>query len=244
MSQSIALEATDVVVRYHKAVAVRSASISIPAGAIAGLVGPNGAGKSSLLNAIQGVVASDMRSLSVVGRSFLGMSSTDRARSGLILVPQGGHLFRRMTVLDNLRVVADGLRLPADRVDEALDRFPILRERRKSLAGVLSGGERQMLALARALMSRPNVFMLDEPTQGLAPTIIRQIMDALTRISEEGRTVVIAEPTTRVLPRHIDVGFVMLHGRIVARASDLEGLEKAFHEQFEIAAHETVSHAV
>jgi len=101
-----------------------------------------------------------------------------------------------------------------------------------------------MLAVARALMSRPEVFMLDEPTQGLAPTIIRQIMDALTRISDEGKTVLIAEPTTRVLPRHIDVGFVMLHGRIVAQASDLEGLDQAFHEQFEIAAHETVSHAV
>jgi branched-chain amino acid transport system ATP-binding protein len=239
-----ALEAREVVVRYGKAAAVRSASIAVPAGAIAALVGPNGAGKSSLLNAIQGVVGSEMKSLSVDGKSFLGMSSTDRARSGLVLLPQGGHLFRRMTVLDNLRVVADGLRLPSDRVDEALDRFPILRERRKSLAGVLSGGERQMLGLARALMARPDVLLLDEPTQGLAPTIVQQIMDALDAIRAEGRTVLIAEPTTRVLPREIDLGFVMLHGRIVAQASDLTGLDSAFHEQFEVAVHETVSHVV
>jgi branched-chain amino acid transport system ATP-binding protein len=227
------LSASGVVVRYGKATAVRSVDISLPRGKISALVGPNGAGKSSLLNAIQGVVRSDMRTLELAGSSLLNLNSTERARNGLILVPQGRQIFAKLSVVDNLRVVADGLRLPKDRVDEALDRFPILRERRKRAAGVLSGGEQQMLVLARALMSRPAVLMLDEPTQGLAPTIVSTIVSVLEQMRDEGSTVLVAEPTIRLLPRSLDYGLVMVHGQIVAEAQSLQSLETAFHRHFE-----------
>jgi branched-chain amino acid transport system ATP-binding protein len=237
---SPALAASGVVVRYGKATAVRSVDISISPGTITGLVGPNGAGKSSLLNAIQGVVRGDIRGLELQGRSLLRLNSTQRARSGLVLVPQGRQIFPKLTVVDNLRVVADGLRLPKERVDEALDRFPILRERRKRAAGVLSGGEQQMLVLARALMSRPGVLMLDEPTQGLAPTIVQTIMGVLEQMRADDHTILVAEPTTRLLPPSLDRGFVMVHGQLVAEAASIHELESAFHRYFEESLEQTV----
>ena len=226
------LEVDSLSVRYGKASAVRRASLTVERGSLVAIVGPNGAGKSSLLLGIQGVVRADATALNLDGRSILGTSATQRAKRGMVLVPQGRQVFPTLRVRDNLRVVADALALERDSVDDALDRFPILRQRAKVPAGLLSGGEQQMLAMARALMCRPEVLLLDEPTEGLAPSIVSQILDVLDDIQAGGGTVVIAGPTTRVLPEKIDVGVVMMRGELVATATDRRELQDAFRDQY------------
>ena len=231
--RELALQVERLRVRYGKASAVRGVSLDIEPGTITAIVGPNGAGKSSLLLGIQGVVKAEVSSLTLGGRSMLGMSPTQRAKAGMLLVPQGRQIFPTLRVRDNLRVVADALGLARGAVDDALDRFPILRARSKVPAGVLSGGEQQMLAMTRALMCRPTMLLLDEPTEGLAPTIVSEILQVLADIQQDGATVVIAGPTTRVLPEQIDVGVVMMRGEIVATAAGRNELQAAFRDQYD-----------
>jgi branched-chain amino acid transport system ATP-binding protein len=233
MTEPLALEVEDLRVRYGKASAVRGVSIRLEPGSFTAIVGPNGAGKSSLLQGILGLVTAEQTSLVLDGRSLQKASPTERARAGLVLVPQGRRIFPTLTVLDNLRVVADGLGAEGGCVDEALDRFPILRRRASSMAGVLSGGEQQMLALSRALMLKPKVLLLDEPTEGLAPTIVSVVVDALGDIQAAGATIVVVEPTTRILPDQIDCGYVMMRGRFAARAGNRDELKSAFQDEFE-----------
>jgi len=225
---------------YGRAVAVRDVSLELPRATITAVVGPNGAGKSSLFLGAQGVVGASVEELSLGGRSLAKASSTQRARRGLVLVPQGRQIFSTLTVRTNLQIIADALHLPSRKVDEALDRFPILRERHAHPAGVLSGGEQQMLALARALMSDPEVLLLDEPTEGLAPVIVAAVQRVLEEIRAQGGTILIAEPTTRLLPSSIDKGYVMMRGEIVAEADSKEALHTVFAEQFS----ERFEHAV
>jgi branched-chain amino acid transport system ATP-binding protein len=217
-------------VRYGRASAVRNATFTADPGTITAIVGPNGAGKTSTLLALQGVVKASCNLMDVGERSIVRMSAVARARCGLVLVPEGRQIFPSLTVERNLQVVVDALGLPKRRIRAALDRFPILSERRKQPAGVLSGGEQQMLALARALMSEPSVLLLDEPMQGLAPTIVANVWETLVEIRNAGATLVIASPTTRWL-REIDRGYVMLRGEIVAETIGKEGLERVFLER-------------
>jgi branched-chain amino acid transport system ATP-binding protein len=224
------LAVTDLQVRYGRASAVRNATFTADPGTITVVVGPNGAGKSSTLLALQGVVKASCRAMTLGDRSIVKMSAVTRARSGLVLVPEGRQIFPSLTVERNLQVVVDALALPSPRIATALERFPILAERRKQPAGVLSGGEQQMLALARALMSEPSVLLLDEPMQGLAPTVVADVWQTLVEIRNAGATLVIASPTTRWL-REIDRGYVMLRGEIVAEAPDKERLERVFLER-------------
>jgi branched-chain amino acid transport system ATP-binding protein len=232
MTGESALEAHAVSVRYGKAVAVQSAGLTMGRGEITALVGPNGAGKTSLLHAIQGVIASVADTIKLDGRSILALSATERVKAGIVLVPQGRQLFRHMSVRDNLMVVANSFGIPRHAVDEALRRFPILKERQRSPAGVLSGGEQQMLALARALMCNPSVLVLDEPTLGLAPTIVKDLMEVIVGMRTEGKGILIAEPTTRLLPRELDRGYVMVRGVIVDQASNRSELERRYEAQY------------
>jgi branched-chain amino acid transport system ATP-binding protein len=220
-------------VSYGRASAVRGVSFDVERGSICAIVGPNGAGKSSLLLGIQGIVKADYATLELGGRSLAGSNSTDRARYGMVLVPQGRQIFPTLSVRENLQVVADGLRLKKGVVDEALARFPILVQRAGSPAGVLSGGEQKMLALARALMCAPSVLLLDEPTEGLAQTIVAEVVAVLNELQRAGGTIVIVEPTTRVLPEGINLGLVMMRGEIVARTSKREELQRMFLERYE-----------
>jgi branched-chain amino acid transport system ATP-binding protein len=221
-------------VSYGKAPAVRGATLEVEAGSITALIGPNGAGKSSTFQAVMGVVPSESDEMTLHGRSLLALSPTERVKAGLVFVPQGRQLFRTMSVADNLAVVANAFGISRGAVGEALNRFPILKERQAVPAGALSGGEQQMLALARALMCSPSVLVLDEPTLGLAPTIVKDVIDVLLDMRNQGKSIVIAEPTTRTLPRQLDRGYVLIRGRIAGQAGNIAGLESAFRSLYQV----------
>lgn len=202
-------------VRYGHATAVRDVDITAPSGSITGVVGPNGAGKSSLLLAVYGSVASTGKLL-FDSVDISGLKAAARARQGIAIVPQGRQLFPRLSVRDNLSVMSQALGLPADRVEGAMERFPILKTRAKSLAGVLSGGEQQMLVVARALMSEPKVLLLDEAATGLAPIIVEEIGHTAVRLAAEGVAVVLTAPEIGALAPIIHRGYVMIRGEIAA----------------------------
>ena len=222
------LEVRDVSVRYAGAEAVAGASLSAMRGTVTAIVCPNGAGKSSLLNALIGSVAARSEAIVIDGEDVSQLKPTARVRAGLVLVPQGRQIFPRLTVRENLQVIADGLGLAQSTVADALVRFPILKERQRFPAGVLSGGEQQMLALARALMTRPKVLLLDEPTLGLAPVIVADVVRTVAELAASGIAIVIAEPSMRLIRGHIARGFVMLRGRIIAVTDNAADLEREY----------------
>jgi branched-chain amino acid transport system ATP-binding protein len=208
------LEIAQLTVRYGRAVAVDNVNVRAPGGMVTCLVGPNGAGKSSVILAAYGAVGST-GSIKVDNEEIAGSSSVARARHGLAIVPQGHQLFPRLTVRENLRVYADMLKLPGSAVDDALDRFPILRERAKRLAGILSGGEQQMLVVSRALMMTPRVILLDEIMTGLAPRIVESLVDVVRDLSTSGIAVLMAEPSIHAVRGVLDRGYVMIRGKVV-----------------------------
>jgi branched-chain amino acid transport system ATP-binding protein len=200
-------------VNYGKAVAVRNVNFVAPGGSVTGVVGPNGAGKSSLLLALYGAVSAT-GIVSLDGQNVSRDSSSARVRQGISIVPQGRQLFPRLSVTENLRVMAEFLKLPRSAVDEALDRFPILRSRARNLAGVLSGGEQQMLVISRALMTAPAVLLLDEMATGLAPRIVVSLTDTIKGLAAEGVAVVYAAPEIGAVTESIDRGYVMIRGEL------------------------------
>src|SRR6185437_1676937 len=205
-------------VYYRQAVAVNNLTITVPGGQVTGLVGPNGAGKSSTLLAIYGSVDST-GVVTYDGADLSKMSSVNRARQGIGIVPQGRQLFPRLSVKENLRVMAELVKAPSDAVDRAMDRFPILRRRARSLAGVLSGGEQQMMVVARALMASPHVLLLDEMATGLAPIIVQDLMATIKQLAtEESVAVLYAAPEIGAVKDGIQRGYVMIRGQVVATA--------------------------
>lgn len=217
--------------RYGESIAVADASVTFSGGVVSALTGPNGAGKSSLLLAAYGSVAASGRVL-LDGEDIGGLSAARRAGRGLALVPQGRQIFPRLTVRENLQVMADTLGLPGGEVEGALDRFPVLRERARALAGVLSGGEQQMLAFGRALMAGPRVVLLDEPSMGLAPIMVDTVMAAVRAIADRGIAVAMVEQNATALAI-ADEASVLERGRVVLTgpAAELAGdprLERAF----------------
>jgi branched-chain amino acid transport system ATP-binding protein len=211
---SAGLVVDGVSVRYGKATAVDRVSLVAEAGAVTAVVGPNGAGKSSLLQALYGATASTGH-VTLDGADISNLTATARARHGIALVPQGRQIFARLSVWENLQIMAEVLRLGDDEAEAALHRFPILVERRRQLAGVLSGGEQQMLAVTRALMGSPRLLLLDEMTTGLAPLIVGQLMETAVAMAASGAIVVVAEPSISTLRDRIDRGYVLLRGAIV-----------------------------
>ena len=214
-------------VRYDKALAVDRIDLDAPPGAITVLTGPNGAGKSSCLNAIYGGVAATGQVL-LDGQDLSRMSAMERARHGVALVPQGRQLFMRMSVRENLDVMAQLLGVGKDQIEAALERFPILRERANQLAGVLSGGEQQMLAVSRALMGRPRLLLLDEMVTGLAPLVVRRLVETALQMAADGSIVVLAEPSLGAVRDCVGTGCVMLRGRIVAQATGGAALDAEY----------------
>jgi branched-chain amino acid transport system ATP-binding protein len=222
---------------YGRVQAVRRASLTVAEGEIVALLGANGAGKSSLLKALAGLQPPAEGSFSWCGQSLAGLPAHKIALRGVALVPEGRQLLTPLTVRDNLLVGGFGhhagsLRdllgplhwvLARPEVQERLARvyglFPRLQEREHQLAGSLSGGEQQMLAIARGLMGSPRLLLLDEPSVGLAPALVREILELLPRLRSEGLTVLLVEQDAHAALRIADRGYVMETGRIVAEGT-------------------------
>ncbi len=215
----MALLAIDnVSVCYGKAEAVRNVSLAVEEGGIVTVIGPNGAGKTSLLMTAIGLIPSTGRIL-YDGEDISRLDTEERVEMGFCLVPEKRELFAEMSVYDNLLLGAYSRRgqTAAIRrsIEEVFDRFPRLKERRAQNAGTLSGGERQMLALGRALMAKPRLLMLDEPSLGLAPLITRDIFHIIASLRELGVSILLVEQNARAALETADFGYVMETGEIV-----------------------------
>jgi branched-chain amino acid transport system ATP-binding protein len=220
------LEARNLSVSYGKLAAVKDVSFAIEAGKIVTIIGPNGAGKTTLLKALMGQLpcTGDIRFLA---EDIVRSEVEERVERGIVLVPETRELFTAMPVVDNLILGAYTHRRDHARVREDLDKvyglFPRLQERRGQLAGTLSGGERQMLALGRALMARPRLLMLDEPSLGLAPLVVREIFRTIAQLGTLGVTMLLVEQNARAALETADYGYVLESGEMVhqGRATDL-----------------------
>ena len=204
---------------YGKAEVLRGIDLEAGAGSIITVIGPNGAGKSTLLNALMGVLPATGQ-IAFAGESIASLPLEDRVMLGIALVPERRELFGSMPVQDNLllgayRQIRLRQRAWAEQMDVVYQIFPRLKERRSQLAGTLSGGERQMLAVGRALMSRPKLLMLDEPSLGLAPMIVREIFQTIDALRQTGVTTLLVEQNARAALESADYGYVMETGDIV-----------------------------
>ena len=214
---------------YGRAEVLHGISLRADRGQVITVIGPNGAGKSTLLNVLMGVLPS-RGEIDFRGRSLHGVALEARVMQGMALVPETRALFGTMTVEDNLllgayRQVRQGRKDTADAMDKVFTLFTRLKERRRQLAGTLSGGERQMLALGRALMSGPDLLLLDEPSLGLAPVIVREIFRAIDGLRATGVTIVLVEQNARAALEVADHGYVLEMGEIALEgaARDLAG---------------------
>jgi branched-chain amino acid transport system ATP-binding protein len=206
-------------VSYGKVAAVHDASLEVAEGAIVSVIGPNGAGKTTLLAALMGLLP--FRGVAhYAGHDATRLTVEQRVALGLILVPERRELFAGMTVADNLQLGAFTRARRGDRtwratLDEVYARFPRLKERAQQLAGTLSGGERQMLAMARALMGQPRLLMLDEPSLGLAPLIVREIFNIISGLRSAGVSILLIEQNARAALQVSDYGYVLETGEVV-----------------------------
>jgi branched-chain amino acid transport system ATP-binding protein len=205
-------------VRYGDLIGVADVSLSVPAGAVVALLGSNGAGKTTTLNAIAGLIPATGGSITFDAERIDGRPAYAIVRKGLALSPEGWRLFVQQSVENNLLLgatpLADRSRIPA-LLDRVYALFPKLAERRRQRAGTMSGGERQMLAVGRALMSEPKLLMLDEPSLGLAPAVIEIMYDTLARLHREGLTILLAEQAIEMALEVADHAYVLQVGRSV-----------------------------
>ena len=220
------LEVTDLHVGYGKVEALRGVSLQLVEGSIATVIGPNGAGKTTLLASLMGLLP-HQGTLRYGGESLDGVAVEQRVGRGISLVPERRELFGEMDVQDNLRLGAfQRYRRRDPAIAEDLDRvyetFPRLRERATQLANTLSGGERQMLALGRALMARPRLLMLDEPSLGLAPLIVREIFHVIERLRATGVSILLVEQNARAALQGADYGYVLETGLVVLEGPSAE----------------------
>lgn len=214
-------------VKYGPIHAVRDVSLSVETGEIVTIIGANGAGKSTILKTLVGLLRSGTGEILLNGESLSSLSPAAIVSRGIALVPEGRRVFPRLDVLDNL--LLGGYGKPRQQVGETLSQvfemFPRLRERKQQLAGTLSGGEQQMLAIGRGLMSRPRLLFLDEPSMGLAPLLVQQIFETILTINERGTTILLVEQNAHLALAIADRGYVLETGTIVltGSAEDLSG---------------------
>jgi branched-chain amino acid transport system ATP-binding protein len=224
------LSITGLVTRYGSIEALRGVDIEVRQGEIVTLIGANGAGKSTLLMTVFGNPRAAAGRIVFEGRDITAMPTYEIVRLGIAQSPEGRRIFPRMTVVENLQlgaIVADPAHFEAD-VARAFKLFPILEQRRDQRAGTLSGGEQQMLAIARSLMSRPRLLLLDEPSLGLAPLIVKQIFEIIREINKAGTTIFLVEQNANQALKLANRGYVMANGRIVTQGTgaDLLGNEE------------------
>jgi branched-chain amino acid transport system ATP-binding protein len=207
----------DVYVRYGAIAALRGISINVEQGEMVALIGVNGAGKSTTLMTIAGVLKPTQGTITFEGQSIVGQSPEEIVRQGLALVPEGRRIFPGLTVEENLRL---GAAIRSDRaavqrdIDEMCTRFPILGERLNQAAGTLSGGEQQQLAIARGLMSRPSLLMLDEPSLGLAPILVEEIFELVAQLRETGVTILLVEQNVERTLEIADRAYLLNTGQV------------------------------
>ncbi len=222
------LEIKDLHVSYGGIKALRGINITVPDGKIVTLIGANGAGKSTLLRTISGLVKAESGSILLDGKDITGLAINKICAEGIALSPEGRHVFTDLTVLENLRIGAY-LRNDKKEIEKDLEwvfkLFPRLKERSWQFAGTLSGGEQQMLAVGRALMSKPKILMLDEPSLGLAPLIVQQIFDIIREINNAGVTVLLIEQNANMALKTADIAYVIETGEIVLSGSGTQVLE-------------------
>ena len=205
--------------------ALQGVSLVVPEGKIVTLIGANGAGKSTTLRTISGLVKADSGSITYEGQELLGMPINKILEKGIALVPEGRRVFTNLSVLENLRIGAY-LRNDKAQIEKDLqwvyELFPRLKERSWQMAGTLSGGEQQMLAVARALMSKPKVIMMDEPSLGLAPLVVKGIFDIIRQINDQGVTVLLIEQNANMALKVADFAYVLETGRITLTGTGRE----------------------
>lgn len=222
------LELENAVLSYGKIEALHGISVKVAEGEVVSLIGANGAGKTSTMRALSGVRGLSSGKVVFDGEDVTKLRADQRMRKGLVLTPEGRGIFPGMTVTENLNMGAY-TRRDKTAIDEDYERvfglFPRMSERRKQVAGTLSGGEQQMLAIGRALMSRPKLLMLDEPSMGLAPMLIQQIFDIITEIAEQGTTILVVEQNAKQALSRSDRAYVLETGRIVKTGTGAELLD-------------------
>ena len=216
------LEIKGVVSGYGNITALKSIDLSVPEGKIVSLIGANGAGKSTTMRTIMGLVKAREGSISFLGQDLTKLKTHEIVKAGISLVPEGRQILQDMTVYENLEMGAyirkDKSGIEED-IKKVFKRFPILDERSYQLGGTLSGGQQQMLAIGRALMARPKLLLLDEPSMGLAPLVVNEIFEVIKEISQEGTTVLVVEQNVRQALKIADYAYVLETGKMVLDGS-------------------------
>ena len=223
---SSVLQVENINVYYGSIHAVKDVSFHVEPGEVVTLIGANGAGKSTTLNTVAGLLHSRTGSVRFLGEELRHVLGHKLVGRGMALVPEGRRIFQHMTVQENLDM--GGYCRSGDKsadIESVFERFPRLKERRKQVAGTLSGGEQQMLAMGRALMSHPKLLMLDEPSMGLAPLLVEQIFDIIRQLHADGTTILLVEQNAQAALAVADRGYVLETGRIVTEGAGTELLE-------------------
>lgn len=222
------LKVKDLVVNYGGIEAVKGITFDVPEKSIVTLIGANGAGKSTILRSVSGLVRPKSGSIEFMGEEITGKGCENIVTKGITLVPEGRKIFADLSVLENLKIGAylrkDDL---SDDLNMVYDLFPRLKERSWQMGGTLSGGEQQMLAVGRALMSRPKLLMMDEPSLGLAPLIVKNIFDIIREINKQGVTILLIEQNANMALHVADIGYVMETGRITLSGEGKELMNNA-----------------
>ena len=214
----VVLELKDVETRYGQIYALRGINFKVEKGEIVTLLGANGAGKSTTLKTISSLMPASAGSVTFMGNDITYYQPHTIVEMGVIHVPEGRMIFKELTVRENLELGSFTLKDNVERnrrIEHVFDIFPVLKERHKQMGGFLSGGEQQMLAIGRAMMTEPKVLMLDEPSMGLAPIIVQKIMEIIKKINDEGTTVLLVEQNAKVALKLADRGYVLETGEIV-----------------------------
>ena len=224
VTRGLELEVRELRAGYGGLPVLHGISLVAPAGRITVLVGANGAGKTTLLKTLAGAMPPVSGSVLIDGQALSGDSPADRVRRGMALVPEGRHLFPGMSVRENLELggYLASRRQREEMLERVIETFPRLGERLAQLAGTMSGGEQQMLAIGRALMSRPRLLLLDEPSLGLAPKMVDEMFAALRRINKEGTTVLLVEQNVFQALNVADFAYVLGHGEMIAEGAAWE----------------------
>jgi branched-chain amino acid transport system ATP-binding protein len=223
------LEVRGIETFYGNIPALRGISIAVPAGSVVAILGANGAGKTTLMKTIAGVLRPRSGTVSFLGEEIAGLPSHRIVRRGISLVPEGRAILSRMTVRENLEMGAftrSDAKVAGRDMDLVMERFPVLKERSGQLAGSLSGGEQQMLAIARALMSAPKLLLLDEPTLGLAPLVVADIFAIIREINATGTTILLVEQNVRQALKDSSYAYVFETGKIALSGPSKELLQE------------------